>query len=69
MTDYLYAKPDFLLGIARVLDLGSTLNVYNESPTPELADYNAAIADSMAVAGDMWAAIERFEAEHATEGA
>jgi len=33
-TDLLYARPSFLEGMARVADIGGTLQVYNESPTP-----------------------------------
>ena len=53
MTDYLFAIPSFLGGIARVLDLGGTLNVINESVTPEEADAKALRSDFMAVGRDL----------------
>lgn len=64
MTDYLFAKPNFFSGMARLLDIGSTLNVYNDSPSEEIADMKALKSDWMAVGNDMRFAIERFKEEH-----
>lgn len=48
-------QPSFLLGAARVLDLGSRLNrhLYNYSETPEAADAWAIYRDWAAVADDL----------------
>ncbi|MBU1626687.1 hypothetical protein KKB18_04890 [bacterium] len=59
MTDYLFAKPSFLGGMASVLDLGSTLTVYNNSPTPEIADNIAIYNDCKAVGNDIRVVIEQ----------
>lgn len=50
-SDFLFAMPNFLGGISRVLDLGSTLNLYNESESAEKADYRA-IASDWKITGD-----------------
>jgi hypothetical protein len=48
-TFFLFSEPSFLEGLARNLDLGSTLSEYNESLTGEQAD-------AIAIHND-WAAI------------
>lgn len=60
-TTFLYARPSFLEGIARLLDFSGTLNEYNSSMTPEQADALALRSDWSAVGQDMWQAIEAFE--------
>lgn len=52
-TDFLFARPSFLEGMARILDLGNTLSEYNESLTPEEADTRALRADWKAVGSDI----------------
>ncbi|MGA2732792.1 MAG: hypothetical protein ABSG35_09370 [Syntrophobacteraceae bacterium] len=64
MTNFLYAIPNFWSGVARVLDLGATLNVYNETFSPPLADYYAIKADWLAVGEDMRLAVEQFAQEY-----
>ena len=61
MTDFLYARPSFLGGLASILDIGSTLTVYNSSPTPEIADAKAMYSDWKAVGDDLRASMRRFE--------
>ena len=34
-SDFLYARPSFLEGMARIMDLGNTLNEYNTSDAPD----------------------------------
>lgn len=46
---FLFADPSFVRGMATVLDLGGTLVSFNQSLTPEQADYRAMVSD--------WAAI------------
>jgi hypothetical protein len=52
-SDYFFARPSFIGGMARVLDLGSTLNVYNESQTPQEADERAISSDWKAVGSEI----------------
>jgi len=60
----LYARPSFFEGIARIIDLGGTLNEYNRSPTPEQADHDALDADWRAIGQDMQQAFQIYEASH-----
>ncbi len=62
-TDFLYARPSFLEGIARLVDFGGTLNEYNQFPTPQEADAAAIRSDWAMIGQDMWYAIHEFEAE------
>jgi hypothetical protein len=63
-TTFLFARPSFTEGLARVLDVGGTLNVYNTSPTPERADYRAIKADWLATGNDIWNAFNDFFREN-----
>lgn len=70
MNDYsnlLFARPSFVEGMARVLDLAGTLNEYNSSVTPEEADRVALAADWRAVGDDLRNAIRAFELLHQDE--
>jgi len=51
-TSFLFARSSFLEGFGRVLDLGATMTIYNSSPTAELADARALLADRLALAAD-----------------
>ena len=62
-TDFLFARPSFLEGVARVLDLGGTLQEYNRSLSEEDADFIALAADTKAVGDDLWAALRRAVSE------
>jgi len=57
-TDYLFARPSLLRGIARVVDLCGVLDLgaYATSATPEEADRTAILSDWQTVAGDFGAA-------------
>lgn len=61
----LYAKPSLVEGIARVLDFGGTLNVYNASASPEEADARATQSDWKRVGQDLATAIATFAEGHA----
>jgi hypothetical protein len=61
--DYLFAKPSFIGGIARVLDLGSTLNVYSELPSAQEADERAISSDWEAVGSEIIIAARADEKE------
>lgn len=66
MTDYLFAHPGFLCGMARALDLGDTLTEYNRSLSEEEADFIAMESDWMAVGDDIRNAIGALDAETET---
>jgi hypothetical protein len=57
-TSLLFARPTFLSGFARVLDLGGTFNAYNAANSAEDADTRALHSDWLAVGQDMFRAIE-----------
>jgi hypothetical protein len=52
-TDFLLARPSMLEGFARVLDMGSTINIYNESLSPNEADSIAISNDFQMVGQDI----------------
>ena len=52
-SSLLFADPSFTSGIAKLLYVGSTLDVYNSSDSPEHADYNALRADWKSVEEDI----------------
>ena len=56
-SDLLFARPSFLEGVARLLDLGGTLNEYNESNSPEDADLVALRSDWEALGQDYRSAL------------
>ena len=60
-TQFLFARPSFVEGVARVLDLGATLQIYNQSATAGEADARASVADWLAVGEDISAAIESYK--------
>ena len=53
MSDFLFARPSFLGGASRVLDLFGTLQEYNKPPTPQLADHQAMFDDFRAIGTDL----------------
>lgn len=59
-TGYLYATPSFLGGMAKTLDLGGTLVIYNESKTPDEADTKAMWNDWKAVGKDLTYSIREY---------
>lgn len=62
-TDYLFARTDFVRGMAYAWDLGSTLSSeYNRSATPNLADYYSIKSDWSITGMDLFKAIEQFQA-------
>jgi hypothetical protein len=62
-TDFLYARPSFLEGMARVMDIGGTLNFYNDSESTVEADAKALMADWYAIGDDLKRAVEIAAAE------
>jgi hypothetical protein len=63
MSDYLFAQPSFLSGVARVFDLFGTFAEYNTSPSRPVADFVALANDWGAVGDDIGAAMEAVQDE------
>ena len=63
-SDFLFARPSFTEGMARIFDFGNTLFEYNRSPTPQAADYNALLADYMQIGLDFHNVLDLFGAEN-----
>ncbi|MCY3919876.1 MAG: hypothetical protein OXG38_08745 [Chloroflexi bacterium] len=61
-TDFLYARPSFLEGCARVFDFANSLSVYNTSIDPEASDKRALWADWHAIGDDLRAAMGELPA-------
>lgn len=53
MSDYLFARPSFIEGVARNVDLFASLNDYNYSSSSEEADRRAQFEDIKALMNDM----------------
>lgn len=60
-TTHLFATPSFLEGVARTLDIGATLEVFNTSKTPNEADAKAIKKDWEAVGEDILFALKKYE--------
>lgn len=58
-----FSKP-FFSGMARVLDIGATLRFYDESKTPEEADYIALSNDWKEVGNDLMVAIKQYDRQN-----
>ena len=59
----LFARPSFIEGYARVIDMGTTLNEYNRDRTPEEADKAAIQSDWKTVGENLESAISNFSKE------
>lgn len=64
-SDFLYAVPNFVTGVSRILDFGSTLNTYNVSQSDEEADFKAIYSDWYMVGTDIKGAMEEYDRERA----
>jgi hypothetical protein len=62
-STFLFARPSFLEGVARVMDLGGTMQVYNNSKTEKEADLKALKKDWQAVGEDIFNAVKSYEQE------
>ncbi len=67
LSYYFFAKPSFVEGVARLIDLGGTLQEYNCALTEDQADSIAATADWMAVGNDLQQAMDTYAKEHIDE--
>lgn len=61
---FLFARPSFLEGVARALDLGGTLQEYNSARSPEVADALALEADWRVVGADLLRAMRELSEEN-----
>lgn len=61
LTTYLYARPSFVEGLARLIDFGNTLQQYNSTPTAQQADALAMELDWYAVGQDLKNAMLEFD--------
>ena len=55
-SDFLFARPSFIEGLARIFDFGGTLNEYN---TSILTDEAAAALDWAFVNAALWGAVDQ----------
>lgn len=69
MSEFLFAHPSFLSGVARTLDLSGSFDAYNDSETPEEADARAARSDWMSTGRDMRNAMDEVEVERSQQSA
>ena len=63
-TDFLVARPSFLSGVARLLDLWGGFDGYNVSRDGRSADEMALNADWRVIGQDLEIAIEKFRKSH-----
>ena len=63
VSNRLFAEPSFVEGMARVLDIGGTLQEYNTSPTEREADIESLRNDWRAVGADLRGAFKNYEQE------
>ena len=65
-TDYLFAMPSFLTGVARLLDLSGRFDVYNDSSDEAIADARAIYSDWRMVGQDLAGAMTVVERQVTT---
>lgn len=58
---FLFARPSFLEGVARIIDVGNTLNEYSQSPDGKTADALALRADWRIIGDDLRMAMKDLE--------
>ena len=66
LSFYLFAEPSFLEGMARTVDLGATLQAYNDLPTPNEADAAALLSDWATTGEDLRSAMADYERQQPT---
>ena len=62
-STFLFARSSFIEGMARVVDLGSTMQIYNACETEKEADLKALRRDWMSVGEDIMLATNKYEQE------
>jgi len=67
LSDFLFARPSWLSGMGRVIDLWGCFEDFNDSPTAEMADRRGLYSDWQIVGQDLILAIgqeqERINAQ------
>jgi hypothetical protein len=66
-TDFLFATPSFMGGVATAFDLGATLVEYNQSRSSQEADMRALRADWAAVCDDLVFTLSEYQGAGAGE--
>ncbi|WP_018703636.1 hypothetical protein [Anaeromusa acidaminophila] len=61
MSEFLLSTPSLFRGIASVLDVGSSLNIYNESNTTEEADAIANKSDWNVIGKDLRIVMKSYD--------
>ena len=62
-STFLFSRPSFIEGMARVVDLGATMQVYNDCETEKEADLKALKKDWGSVGEDIVLAASKYEQE------
>ena len=62
-SEFLFARPSFIEGMARILDLGGTLQEYNKSRNAAEADAIALTNDARAIGNDLRRAVAEIAEE------
>ena len=60
-STFLFARPSFASGVSRIMDLGATMQIYNNSKTENEADLKALKKDWEAVGEDILSAVKEYE--------
>lgn len=66
-SDFLFAQPSFVRGIAKILDIGATSKVYNSSHSGDEADFKALASDWNITGEDMREALNDYEKQYKKE--
>lgn len=61
-STYLFARPSFIEGFARMVDISNSLNTYNQSRNGQEADARATYEDWKAVGHDVRVSLEQLRA-------
>lgn len=64
-TEFLFARPSFIEGFARIVDFGNTLNIYNDSKTVNEADLKALKSDFKMIGKDIASAVKVYDKKKA----
>jgi hypothetical protein len=64
LSGFLFARPSWLSGLARIFDIGGTFDEYNYGTTPAQTDWLALTCDAEMVRRDFWVAVSRFTEEN-----
>ncbi|TFH06572.1 MAG: hypothetical protein E4H08_10805 [Candidatus Atribacteria bacterium] len=63
-TDILFARPSLIEGAARLVDFSGTLSTYNQSESPQEADYKALWADWCQVGAELGEEMNQYARTH-----